>query len=117
MLFLLIDKQWPECTYVALLDDFMLGCFLILEWHRIWLASDGLQIGFELHVHFTTGPLPLFAFKDGLMLLEDGEQFALLGHGEMSTFLCYYCLEIVFLIGCLFQTCLCLEHLLSRFTT
>ena len=70
-------------SYIALMEDFMFGCFLVLEWYWIWHASNRPCIWLELHMYFTAGLLPLFAFKYDGIFLEDGEKFVLLGLSEV----------------------------------
>ena len=117
IILLFFAGQLPACTYVTLLDDFVFGHFLVLEWYWIWLASNELCVRLELHMQFAAGPLPTFAFKYGCVLLKDSEQFILLGHSAVCTFLGHYCLGTVFLIGCLFETWFCLEYLLFCIVT
>ena len=110
MLFSFFTRQLPECTHVALPEDLMFGCFLILELYWVWLACDGLCIRLELHSCFATCPLLLIAFEDGHVFLEDGEQFALSEIWVLLSGDCVSCRLLVF-------TFFGLKHLLSQYTT
>ena len=96
---LIVTQQLPEYAYIALPEDFLFGCFLVLERYGLHLT------GFTSCLSLACTLLPVCC----QMLLEDGETFVLLGHVDLCAFLRQYCLELIFLVGCLLRPTLVLK--------